>query len=33
MNLKLHKSKELSEIIENQNSEYNNITKNLQIES
>ena len=33
MNLKLHKSKELSEIIENQNSEYINITKNLQIES
>ena len=33
MNLKLHKSKELKEIIENQNSEYINITKNLQIES
>ena len=33
MNLKLHKSKELNEIIENQNSEYINITKNLQIES
>ena len=32
MNLKLHKSKELNEIIENQNSEYINITKNLQIE-
>ena len=30
--LKLHKSKELNEIIENQNSEYNNITKNLQID-
>ena len=33
MNPKLHKSKELKEIIENQNSEYINITKNLQIES
>ena len=32
MNLKLHKSKELNEIIENQNSEYINITENLQIE-
>ena len=32
MNPKLHKSKELNEIIENQNSEYINITKNLQIE-
>ena len=33
MNPKLHKSKELNEIIENQNSEYINITKNLQIAS
>ena len=32
MNSKLHKSKELNKIIENQNSEYINITKNLQIE-
>ena len=32
MNPKLHKSKELNKIIENQNSEYINITKNLQIE-
>ena len=32
MNPKLHKSKELNEIIENQNSENINITKNLQIE-
>ena len=32
MNLKLHKSKDLNEIIENQNSEYLNITNNLQIE-
>ena len=32
MNPELHKSKELNEIIENQNSEYINITKNLQIE-
>ena len=32
MNPKLHKSKELNEIIENKNSEYINITKNLQIE-
>ena len=32
MNPKLHKSKELNEIIENQNSEYINITENLQIE-
>ena len=32
MNPKLHKSKELSEIIEIQNSEYINITKNPQIE-
>ena len=30
-NPKLHKSKELNKIIENQNSEYINITKNLQI--
>ena len=29
MNTKLHKSKELNEIIENQNSGYTNITKNL----
>ena len=28
---KLHKSKELNEIIENRNSEYVNIAKNLQI--
>ena len=32
MNPKLYKSKELNEIIENKNSEYINITKNLQIE-
>ena len=32
VNPKLHKSKELNEIIENQNSEYINITKNVQIE-
>ena len=32
MNPKLHKFKKLNEIIENQNSEYINITKNLQIE-
>ena len=32
MNPKLHKSKELNEIVENQNSEYINITENLQIE-
>ena len=32
MNPKLHKSKELSEIIEIQNSEYINITENSQIE-
>ena len=32
MNPKLHKSKELNEIIENQNSEYINITEHLQIE-
>ena len=32
INPKLHKSKELNEIIENKNSEYINITKNLQIE-
>ena len=32
MNSKLHKSKELNKIIENQNFEYINITKNLQIE-
>ena len=32
MNPKLHKSKELNEIIENQSSAYINITKNLQIE-
>ena len=32
MNPKLHKSKELKKIIENSNSEYINITKNLQIE-
>ena len=32
MNPKLHKSKELNEIIENQNSEYINVTENLQIE-
>ena len=32
MNPRLHKSKQLNEIIENQNSEYTNITKNLQIE-
>ena len=31
-NHKLHKCKELNEKIENQNSEYINITKNLQIE-
>ena len=32
MNPKLHKYKELNEIIKNQNYEYINITKNLQIE-
>ena len=32
MNPKLHKSKELNEIIENQSSAYINITENLQIE-
>ena len=32
MNPKLHKSKELNEIIEHQNSEYINIAKNLQTE-
>ena len=32
MNPKLHKSKELNEIIENQNSEYVNITENLKFE-
>ena len=32
MNPKLHKSKELNEMMENQNSEYINITENLQIE-
>ena len=32
LNPKLHKSKELNEITENQNSEYINITENLQIE-
>ena len=32
MKQKLHKSKELNEITENQNSEYINITKNLQVE-
>ena len=32
MNPKLPKSKELNEIIENQNSEYVNITENLKIE-
>ena len=32
MNPKLHKSKELTEITENRNSEYFNITENLQIE-
>ena len=32
MNPKLHKSEELNEIIENQNSEYLNITGNLKIE-
>ena len=32
MNPKLHKSKELNEIIENQNTQNINITKNLQIE-
>ena len=32
MNPKLHKSKELNEIIECQNFEYINITENLQIE-
>ena len=32
MNHKLHKSKDLNEIIENENSEYISITKNLQIE-
>ena len=32
MNPKLYKSKELNKIIENKNSEYINITKNLQIE-
>ena len=32
MNPKLHKPKELNEITENQNSEYINITENLQIE-
>ena len=32
MNPKLHKSKDLNEIIEKQNSEYVNITKMLQIE-
>ena len=31
MNPKLHKPKELNEIIENQNLKYINITKNLQI--
>ena len=30
MNPKLHKSKESNKIIENQNSEYINITENLQ---
>ena len=33
MNPKLHKSKELNEIIKNQNSEYFNITKDLQTEA
>ena len=33
MSTKLHKSKELNEIIENQNSECINIIKNLQIEA
>ena len=32
MNPKLHKSKELNEMMENQNSEYINITENLPIE-
>ena len=32
MNPKLHKSKELNETSKNKNSEYENITKNLQIE-
>ena len=32
MNPKLHKSKELNETFKNKNSEYENITKNLQIE-
>ena len=32
MNSKLHKSKELNEIISSQNSKYINITENLQIE-
>ena len=32
MNPKLHESKDLNKIIENKNSEYINITKNLQIE-
>ena len=32
MNFKLRKSKDFNEIIENQNSEYINITENLQIE-
>ena len=33
MNPKLRKSKELNEIIKNQNSEYFNITKDLQTEA
>ena len=32
MNPKLHKSKKLNETFKNKNSEYENITKNLQIE-
>ena len=32
MNPKLHKSQELNKIIKNQNSEYKNVTENLQIE-